>query len=96
MNLKNIQSIVLEVLQEVQTLSGRRWIGLGPSAKPIGQLDGFDSQNGLEATAMIEKKLGCKIAPDSIFVSEDGKRVLTVREATERIARLNFQKGVIR
>lgn len=89
-----IQSFVLEVLREVQTLSGREWVGLDSSAKPIGDLEGFDSLSGVEATVMIEEKLGLSdLKVDSVFVSENGKRALTVEEIVQRIAKLSTIDG---
>lgn len=84
-----IQTVVLDVLKEIQILGGRAWEGLDPDATPIGALDGFDSLTGVEATVMIEQKLGGQnLELESLFVSEDGKHALTVAEVAERIAKL--------
>ena len=89
MSIDDLQCIVLDVLREVQTLSGRAWPGLDPAAKPIGSLEGFDSLSAVEATVLVEEKLGCgDLEIESIFVSEDGKRALTVKEIAERIQKL--------
>jgi acyl carrier protein len=94
MSLDEIQSTVLEVLREVQTLSGRSWTGLDPTAKPIGGLDGFDSLSSVEATVMVEEKLRCRdLEVDSIFISEDGTRALTVKEIAQRISKLLASDG---
>lgn len=89
MSIDEIQSVVLEVLREVQTLSGRSWTGLEPTAKPIGAVDSFDSLTAVEATVMVEEKLGCSdLGVDSIFVSEDGTRALTIEEVVQRLSML--------
>jgi hypothetical protein len=89
MSLDEIQTIVLEVLREVQTLSGREWAGLELSAKPLGSLDGFDSLSSVEATVMVEERLGCRdLGVDSIFISDDGERALTVEEIAQRASKL--------
>jgi hypothetical protein len=94
MSLDEIQSAVLEVLRDVQTISGRSWNGLDLSAQPIGHLDGFDSLSGVEATVMVEEKLGCgDLEVDSVFVSEDGKRALSVKEIAHRISKLLTASG---
>jgi len=80
--------VVLEVLREAQQLSGREWTPLAPDAKPIDVLDGFDSLAGVEATVMIEEKLGTTLDIESVFVSEDGKKALTVKQICERLAKL--------
>lgn len=90
-----LQSAILSVLQEVQTLSGRPWAGLSETAKPLLDLDGFDSLCGLEATVMVEERLGCgDLGVDSVFVSDDGQRSLSIREIAERLAnRLPTDRG---
>lgn len=87
------RSVVLDVLQEVQTMSGREWSGLGADARPIGTLDGFDSLSAVEATVMVEEKLGCELEIDSVFVSDDGRRALTLVEISERLSKLLTGKG---
>jgi acyl carrier protein len=88
-----IQQAVLTVLREVQEMTGRKWSSLPVDAKPIGALDGFDSLAGVEATVMIEEKLGCAIDGDSVFVSQDGKRALTLREIYDWLGKLLAAKG---
>lgn len=94
MSVDEIQTVLLEVLRDVQTLSGRPWSGLSPAARPIGQLDGFDSLSSVEATVMLEEKLGCgDLEIESIFISEDGKRALTVKEIAQRLSELTSSRG---
>src|SRR5260370_42589507 len=94
MSLDEIQNIVIEVLREVQTLSGRSWTGIDPAAPPIGGLDGFDSLCAVEATVIVEEKLGCRdLEVESIFVSDDGKRALTVKEVAQRLSKLLASGG---
>lgn len=89
MSPSEIQSLVLDVLKAIQIMSGRPWAGFDPNATPIGDLDGFDSLTGIEATVMIEQNLGGQdLELESLFVSEDGKQALTVTEVAERIAKL--------
>lgn len=90
---QQFQSVVIEVLIEIQKLSGRKWSGLTPDATPIGDFEGFDSLSAIEATVMIEEKLDCELGVDSVFISESGKRALTVREIAERLTKLVQAKG---
>ncbi len=80
--------LILQVLKEVQELSGRPWHPLTSGTVPIGTLDGFDSLSGVEATVMIEEKLGCTLGIDSAFVSEDGNTALTLKAVCDRVATL--------
>ena len=89
MSNEEIQIAVIDVLREVQTISGRPWMELQPGDKPIGALEGFDSLSGVEATVMVEQRLGCDgLEIDSMFVSDDGTHALTIVEIANRISTL--------
>ena len=83
-----IRGVVLGVLKEIQSVSGREWSGLELDVKPIGTLDGFDSLSAVEATVMVEEKLGCLLTLESIFISEDGKRALTLKEIAGQLCEM--------
>jgi len=93
MTLNQIEAKVIAGLKEVQQISGRAWTDLKPSSKPIGELDGFESLASIEATVLIEEKLGCKIEQDSLFISDDGTRALTIKQICERLAKLFGANG---
>ena len=89
MSLEQIQAVVLDVLKEVQQISGRSWVDLSPTATPLNTLDGFDSLCSVEATVMVEERLGCgELKVCSLFISEDGTRPLSVLEIAQRITTL--------
>ena len=94
METKEIESMIVTVLREVQTISGREWIDLGPESRPVGDLDGFDSLSGVEVTVAIEQKLECKFESESIFTSDDGKRALNLKQISDRIANILASKGL--
>ena len=86
MSLQHIKQVILEVLKEVQTLSGRPWADLPTTAKPLCDLNGFDSICSVEATVLVEHKLGGqKLKPYSVFISEDGARALSIDETAKHI-----------
>lgn len=93
MTVNDIEFNVIAALKEVQQLSGRAWADLNPSSKPIGELDGFDSLASIEATVVIEGKLGCKIEQNSLFISDDETRALTIRQICERLAEVLEASG---
>ena len=80
MDAASIRTMVLDVLTEVQEISGEDYVDIGPRDKPLGTLGGFDSLKGIEATVMVQERLGCQIERDSLFVSEDGRRATTLAE----------------
>jgi acyl carrier protein len=93
MDTNEAQLLVLAVLEEIQKSSGRAFSEVAPDDEPIGALDGFDSLTGIEATVMIEEKLGCNLDLESIFVSQDGRRALTLEQIAKRVAKLSRTKG---
>lgn len=97
MSLEQIQQAAIAVLKEVQTLSGRAWTPLSLTSNPFTDLDGFDSLCSIEATVMLEEKLGLKdLDTISVFVSEDGKQSLTIAETAQLIQKLTGVEKEIR
>lgn len=89
MDRSRLQTIVLAGVRDIQEQSGRTWRDLTETQRVIGTLDGFESINGVEATAVIEQLvieagLGAKVNAETLFT--DGRRALTVGEAVERLA----------
>jgi len=80
---------IVNVLEELQRVSGRPCGQLTGSTKPIGDLVGFDSLSGIEATVALEAALDLKLETDNALVAEvkGRKRALTITEAAERIAK---------
>ena len=78
------QEIVTKVVQtvaQVQEMSGRSSSGIGVSTRPVRDMEGFDSLSGVEATVMLSESLGIDLPEDyNPFVSQDGKRALSVGE----------------
>lgn len=72
-------------------LSGRECPPITDATKAIGDLDGFDSLSGVEATSLLEQELNCTLGDGSAFVHESPsgkKRALTVAQAVERVAQM--------
>jgi len=72
-------------------MSGRQCPPITDATKPIGDLEGFDSLSGVEATSLMERELNCTLADGSAFVHESpsGKRrALTVGQAVERVTQM--------
>ena len=91
---EGIQTLVIDVLKEVQELSGRKWEGIPITGKPIGDLPGFDSLCSIEATVLVEQKLGgASLGVSSLFISDDGKRALTLREVSDRVHKMITAQG---
>lgn len=88
-----VRAALERVLRQVQSASGRAFTGIDDASKPIGDLEGFDSLTGLEATQLLEKEVGRQIEDATLFVVASGrKRALTVLEIVERIYELVVPK----
>ena len=80
-----IQSKVVEALKEILRQSGGSDDPIaGPDTKPIGDLPGFDSLNGEEATVLLEAELGCEL-PQNVFIAEGPRRALQIHETVEQL-----------
>lgn len=94
MNRKQVAAAIEEALKEVQDLGGHEWVAPGPEAKVIGSLEGFDSLTAIEATVLVEQKIGSKLGlggalslgKDSIFASEDGRRARRLGEVVDAVS----------
>ncbi|MFA6312595.1 MAG: hypothetical protein WCV99_08285 [Sterolibacterium sp.] len=94
MSLETVQQMVIEVLGDIQTISGRDLIPMSGSTCAIGELPGFDSLNGIEATLEISARLGYDLEVDNLLVDESGNRALTIREIAERACKVMDAMGV--
>lgn len=88
MTLEELENAVIEVLSEIQTISGRELISMNGSTCPIGDLPGFDSLNGIETTLQISEKLGYDFPVDNLLVDDTGRRALTITEVAGNILKL--------
>jgi acyl carrier protein len=88
MDKQQIQQVLIEVLTEIQTNSGQPAIEIDEDTSPIGDLPGFDSLTGIEATVELTHRLGHQIGQENIFVSAQGTRALPIREIAERLYRI--------
>jgi acyl carrier protein len=74
-----------EVLAEVQQSTGRDNIQITDSTCPIGGLLDFDSLNAVEATVMVEQRLGIELDCVNVFVDAEGTKAISVAEAAANI-----------
>ena len=77
--------MVVEILHEIQDSSGRDCNELTSQSCPIGDLPGFDSLNGVEATVELAERVGLKSADVNLFVNERGDRALSVGVIADRV-----------
>ena len=78
-----VRHIILAVTQ-VQETSGRSVDGISRNTRPLKDLQDFDSLCGVEATVLLSGAVGSEL-PDSVFVPQEGSRLLTVDEIADRV-----------
>ena len=84
-----VNAILAEAIGEIEALSGREPPILEAHSRPVVDMLGWDSLLGLEATVLIESKLGISIEADSLFVTEGTKpRARTVTQIISAIQKL--------
>lgn len=88
MTTARILQTIIDVLSEIQTISGREVIAMSGSTCPIGQLPGFDSLNGIEVTLELSSRLGYDFEVDNLLVDDVGHRALSIGEVADRIQEL--------
>ena len=87
--------IVTEVLTDIQAISGRNPTQISESTCPIGDLEQFDSLNGVEATVELSDRLGIDLPGINAFVNESGTKALTVSEIADGICNLTGGKELL-
>ena len=79
--------VVIDVLTSVQKVSGREVGEITSSTCPIGDLDGFDSLNGVEASALLSDRIGFELPGVNAFVNEKGTNALSVNQIADAVCK---------
>lgn len=80
---------VIDAVRQVQETSGRPVGNISPSTRSIGDVVGFDSLSGVEATVILSESLGHELPADyNAFVSKDGRRALSISEITDNLCEI--------
>lgn len=82
-----VEAALARAVEYVQTESRSACPTVTGFTHPIGDLDGFDSLNGVEVGAQLAEKYGLQV-PENPFVDERG-RSLTIKAAAQRIFAAN-------
>lgn len=82
-----LEQQLIDVLIQIQKLSGREIPTMTVQVRPMCDLDGFESINAAEATAMLADELHLKIK-DIPFFPKAGAEPLTIAQIVENILQL--------
>lgn len=81
---QQIRVEVIAAVTELQELSGRSANGIDAQTRPIGELPGFDSLNGVELAISISSRLGVEV-DEKIILSPDQGKSPSIAVITDRI-----------
>ena len=84
MTFEELQKLLIEVITEIQAGSGRPVPEFHAELRPIGDLVGFDSLNGLEVSCELSKRLDRDIKPD-LMVPDYPWDQLSINEIVGRL-----------
>ena len=79
----DVEQLLIDVVREIQELSGRHVAALTGASRPILDMPGFDSLNGVEATVEVIDRLDSQLTFNNVFV-ENGA-ALTIQQAAARL-----------
>lgn len=73
MTRNEMRAEVIAAITELQEVSGRSAHGINNQTRPIGDLSGFDSLNGIELAISISSRLGVEVDEKIILSPDQGK-----------------------
>jgi len=91
MNQEEIEALLIKVVNAIQKQSGRADAVVSEETRPVVDIEGFDSLNGVEATVDVIDQLELELEFNNVFV-EDGE-ALTIHQAAKRIGKCANKKG---
>ena len=80
-----VAKLVIQAVLDVQVTSGRSVADISGRTKPIEDLAGFDSYNGLEASMILSHLLTYEVSDDNLFTADDNLRALSITEITSNL-----------
>lgn len=83
MNKEEIEQMLINVVRELQELSGREMAEISVGTRPTEDIPGFDSLNCVEATIDAASRLGKEVNFNNIFF--DDNKALSIQEAAVRL-----------
>lgn len=84
MTKSELQTAITSAIAEVEKRCGRQEPKLQGDTRPVIDLAAWDSLLGVEATLVVEEKIGKQFALESIFVTDDEKpKARTIDEIVE-------------
>lgn len=83
MTRNEVRRIVVEELLQVHEAIGGSWVSIVSATRPVGDLEGFDSQVAEDTTATILGKLGADANTKCPFTSKEDGQYLSIERVVD-------------
>lgn len=83
MTQEDIETMLIRIVRNIQELSGREQVHVTPETRPVLDMPGFDSLNGVEVTVDVLDELKIDVGFNNVLVDE--AKALTVAQAAARL-----------
>jgi hypothetical protein len=94
MNESDVERAIVEVLTEIQTMSGAACPAIDGHTCPLRDLPQFDSQLALLATVELAARLQCEIPEEvNVFIDEETNRPRRIGEIRDEICTMLSPRG---
>ena len=80
MKAAEIEVLIIEIVKELQVGTGNTAQEITPATTPLSDLEFFDSLLAIETTLVLEERLKCKFAVDSVFPDKETDKALSISE----------------
>ena len=84
MTKSELEALLIELVCLLQEMSGREKVSVDANTKPVLDVPGFDSLNGIEITVEVMDRFKLELDFNNVLIDDD--RALTIAQATERLA----------
>jgi acyl carrier protein len=84
MTKSELEVLLIELVCMLQEMSGRGRFSVDANTKPVLDVPGFDSLNGVEVTVEVMDRLKIELDFNNVLVEDE--RALTIAQAAERLA----------
>lgn len=92
MQLADLESRICQAVVDLQKLYSRDVTTITLDTRPVGDLDDFDSANGLELTAALAMDYGVDVPLDENIFLDERDRPLTIQQIAKRLNKLIPEK----
>lgn len=84
MTVEEVQQAVIEVVADIQSLSGRQSGNITCATQPMRDLEGFDSLNAVEVATELSARVRCDL-PQDVALFQQGNHAASISEIAREV-----------